>query len=105
MAARSNTRRMNRLRQEFFAEGKRLDADPSTRAEALCWLCLQRIDYDLEPGSEDAAHELDHMVPVSVDPSLQEDPTNFRHSHRGCNRSRSNRAPVGALGDVVEAWW
>lgn len=105
MGARSNTRRMNRLRQEFFERGKRLDADPATRPESVCWICERRIDYDAEPGTTEESHELDHMIPVSIDPGLQEDPTNFRHAHRRCNRERSNRSPVGDLGDRVEAWW
>lgn len=102
---RRSTRRFKKLRDEFFEEGKCLDADPSTRAESVCWICEQRIDYDAAPGTTDDSHELDHMIPVSVDDRLQEDPTNFRHSHRLCNLRRSNRAPVGAGGERVAAWW
>lgn len=105
MTARQNTRRMNRLRQEFFEEGRALDADPARRKESLCWLCAGRIDYSVGQGTTDDSHELDHVVPVSKDPSLQEEWSNFRHSHRRCNRERGDRTPLGDTGDRVAAWW
>lgn len=103
--ARVNSRRMQALRAAFFEEGKRLDADPATRDQSLCWICRQRIDYDAEPGSTEDSHELDHVLPVSQRPELQEDPTNFAHAHRRCNGHRGASAPRGDLGDEVEAWW
>ena len=51
MAQRSSSRHMRELRTAFFEEGKRLDADPATRAQADCWICGQRIDYDAAPCS------------------------------------------------------
>ena len=71
---RTNTRRMHKLRDEFFAEGQRLDADPDTRELANCWLCLERIDYLADPGSTPDSHHLDHFHPVDDYPELQEDP-------------------------------
>ena len=103
--ARSSSRHMKRLRAEFFAEGKRLDADPITRHLADCWLCGQRIAYDVEPSSTPDSHNLDHYHPVSTHPELQEDPSGFRHAHFQCNTSRGNRAPAPGLGEVVAAWW
>lgn len=103
--ARVSSRRMQALRGAFFEEGKRLDADPATRDQALCWICQQRIDYDAAPGSTEDSHELDHVVPVSRRPELQEDPTNFAHAHRRCNGHRGANAPRGDLGDEVDAWW
>lgn len=103
--ARVNSRRMQTLRAAFFAEGKRLDADPSTRDQSVCWICRQRIDYDADPGTTEDSHELDHVVPVSLRPELQEDPTNFAHAHRRCNGQRGATAPRGDLGDEVPAWW
>lgn len=102
---RRNSRRMQKLRAEFFAEGKRLDADPATRPASVCWLCGQRVDYDADPGSSDDSHELDHYYPVSLRPELQEDPAGFRHAHRKCNGQRGNRAPRPGLGRIVPAWW
>lgn len=100
-----NTRRMQRLRAAFFAEGRLLDHDPATRSEANCWLCGERIDYDATAGSTDDSHELDHAIPVSERPDLQEDQGNFRHSHKACNRERSNSAPHAGLGASVSDWW
>lgn len=94
-----STRNMNKLRAEFFNQGKDEDAH--------CWLCNQLIDYDSAPGTTDDSHELDHYHPASTHPELQEDPTNFRHSHRRCNRQRGNQDPttIADLGETVPAWW
>lgn len=102
---RVDTRRMKRLRDDFFEEGKRLDADPETRHLADCWLCKQRIDYTVAPGTTSDSHNLDHYHPVSTHPEIQEDPTGWRHSHAQCNRSRGNGAPSPGLGEPVPAWW
>lgn len=101
---RTNTRRMHKLRDEFFAEGRELDAkgDP----EADCWLCKGRIDYQAEPNTSDDSHNLDHFLTVHDRPDLQEDPTNFRHAHMLCNTSRGKRTPSSGLGeDLVPDWW
>lgn len=103
MGARKSTRLMNKLRAEFFAQGKRLDAagDPA----ANCWLCKQPVDYDVAPGTTPESHNLDHYHTVDEHPELQEDPTNFRHAHRECNQVRSNKTPTAGLGEAVADWW
>lgn len=100
---RTNSRRMHMLRDQFFQDGKRLDAlgDPA----ANCWLDGQRIDYDVEPGTTDASHNLDHFHSVKEHPELQEDPTNFRHSHKLCNGQRGDKSPSLGLGEPVPDWW
>ncbi len=100
---RKNTRRMRLLRAQFFAEGVRLDAagDPA----ANCWICKERIDYSADAGTTDDSHNLDHFKSVSEHPELQEDPTNFRHSHKSCNLRRGIRAPSPGLGQAVADWW
>lgn len=102
---RVDSRRMKRLRSEFFEDGKRLDADPDTRDRANCWLCRTRIDYTVPPGSTPDSHNMDHYVTVDERPDLQEDPSNFRHSHASCNEARGKRAPSPGLGEPVPAWW
>lgn len=102
---RTNTREDHRLRAAFFEEGKRLDADPETRALSVCWICKTRIDYDAAPGTSDESHNLDHFKAVRDFPELQSDPTNFRHSHRVCNIDRGADAPELGLGVPVPAWW
>lgn len=101
--ARTNTRRDNVLRQEFFEQGKRLAAvgDP----EANCWLCKLPIDYDAVPNTTPDSHNLDHYRPVSTHPELRLDPDNARHSHQLCNQSRGNSSPSPGLGEPVKDWW
>lgn len=102
---RTNTRRMHKLRDEFYEEGKRLDADPDTRHLANCWICKDRIDYAAKPGTTPNSHTLDHRIPVEERPDLQEDPSNFEHCHFSCNSSRGDRTPSPGLGEPAPAWW
>ena len=105
--ARTNTRRMNKLRDEFFAEGKaqsRSD-DPEIRALSDCWLCRSAVDYIADPHTTSDSHNLDHFKAVKYFPELQEDPTNFRHSHMACNLHRGANTPSLGLGTAVADWW
>ena len=103
--ARTNTRRMHRLRDEFFDDGRRYDADPTTRHLSVCWLCKGRIDYDAKPGTTPDSHNLDHYLTVKDHPELQDDPDNFRHSHKSCNQERGTTAPSAGLGEEMPPWW
>lgn len=102
---RTNTRAMHVGRQSFFEEGKRLDADPETRHLSICWLCKERINYDVDPHTTPDSHNLDHFRTVRDYPELQNDPSNWRHSHRLCNGSRGPDAPSLGLGEQVADWW
>ncbi|AKV55516.1 gp55, HNH endonuclease [Bifidobacterium actinocoloniiforme DSM 22766] len=95
--ARVSTRAFQKARQRFFEQGK--------KENAPCWLCDLPIDYTVKPGSTDESHELDHYVPVSVDPSLQYDPGNFRHAHRICNILRGADPPKLTLGMHSRTWY
>lgn len=101
--ARTNTRRMHKLRDEFFAEGKALDAkgDP----EANCWRCEQKIDYDAGPSSTPDSHNLGHYRSVDDFPELQEDWDNFRHEHALCNTTAGKSMHSMGLGDPMPNWW
>lgn len=101
--ARTNTRRMHQLRHDFFEEGKRLDAAGDPAAD--CWLCKLRIDYTVPAGTSPDSHELDHYFSVRDYPELQEDPDNFRHSHKLCNGNRGADGPSLGLGAAVPDWW
>ncbi len=94
---------MHKLRDEFFEQGKLLNTAGDVDAD--CWLCKEGIDYDADPGSTPASHNLDHFFSVDDYPELQEDPTNFRHSHTLCNQARGKNAPSLGLGDAVPDWW
>ena len=102
-ALRKSTRRFKQLKAEFHEQGQQLDAQGNT--DANCWICKKRIDYTVKPGTTDKSHELDHYYPVSLYPDLQDDPAGFRHSHRKCNRERSNGQPKIGLGEPVADWW
>ncbi|WP_198416819.1 MULTISPECIES: hypothetical protein [Cryobacterium] len=105
--ARTNTRRMHALRDEFFQEGRTQSqsADSEVRVLSDCWLCLTAIDYVAEPHTTSDSHNLDHFHTVSDRPDLQEDWSNFRHAHMACNLSRGKRTPTAGLGEAVPDWW
>lgn len=105
MSKRVHSRRAQKQRTEFFEEGRRLDADPETRAEADCHLCHMRIDYEVDPGTTSDSHTLDHYYPVEDFPELQDDPENFRHAHFNCNSSRGKGQVEQGLGEEMPAWW
>lgn len=105
---RVDTRRMKKLRDAFFEQGKKqaLSRDPAVRELSQCWLCHTEIDYTAKPGTISDSHTLDHRHPVDERPDLQEDPDNFAHAHFSCNSSRGKRAPnAQGLGEQVAAWW
>lgn len=105
---RSSSRRMGKLRAAFYQEGKALSlsADPTQQALSNCWVCGMAIDYDTPPNTTPASHNLDHYFAVSTHPEFQEDPSNFRHSHDLCNKSRGSKMiDGGGLGEPVPQWW
>lgn len=101
MSLRTNTRRMHNLRTAF--------RKACAEADAPCWVCdglLGPIDYGAayDDWDNDQRFQLDHYLPVSTHAHLQDDPDNFRASHAGCNRDRSNAAPEGDLGIPSRVW-
>ena len=105
--ARTNTRRMHTLRDDFFDEGKAqsLSEDAKVRKLSDCWLCDSAVDYVADPHTTPDSHNLDHYKAVKHFPELQEEPTNFRHSHMACNLHRGDRTPSLGLGEAVPDWW
>lgn len=98
MGARKHTRSTQRLRQEFRAT--------CAAANEPCWICGTAIDY-AAPFNEwrnPDRFQLDHFYPVSTHPHLQEDPTNFRASHAGCNEARGNGTVTAGLGTLSRQW-
>lgn len=93
---RQNTRRFRKLKQEFYERCR--------RERPACWLCGQPIDYDAEPGTTPDSLTLDHRVPVSRRPDLQEDPANFMPAHLSCNARRGDRDPADSLGTLSRDW-
>lgn len=72
-----------------------------------CWICNQPINYTLTDTTDDNTWEPDHFYPRSTHPQHAEDITNLRHSHRGCNRKRSNKkhTDMHTLGTPTRNWF
>lgn len=99
-----STRQSKKNVTAFFEAGRLLDAkgDPA----ANCWICKQPIDYQVDANTAPDSHNRDHYYVVSQYPELEEDPTNWRHSHTKCNQVRGDRTPTaGGLGEAVADWW
>ncbi|NMW65997.1 hypothetical protein HHJ78_10925 [Mobiluncus mulieris] len=94
---RTTTRIFRKASAAFLTQGR--------QDNAPCWLCGQPIDYNAKPGTTPDSHNLDHYYPVSTNPELQHDPSNFRHAHKQCNEQRGNRRPHANLGQNPPAWW
>lgn len=96
------SRRYRKQRLAFRAEGETNNSP--------CWLCGMEIPWDvprLDPRTNTVnpdAWELDHALPRSTHPQHAEDPTNFRHSHSGCNNSRGDRAPSRSITNPSRRW-
>lgn len=73
------------------SNGHRRDQDRKRlkRKRLPCHICGQPIDYTL-PMLDPMAFQLDHVLPVSVHPDLEHDPSNHAASHRKCNRTKSD---------------
>lgn len=101
--ARTYTRRMHRLREEFFRTGQAARCCGSARCELLA---VQSRDRLCRSGRLNAgSHNIDYCHPVATHPELQEDPSNFRHPHTLCNGQRGKNAPSPGLGEAVPDWW
>ena len=59
----------------------------------ICWLC-----------GHAGADTVDHIIPLSVDPTRAEDPTNLLPAHRSCNSSRGNKLPQAKRLNTSRNW-
>jgi 5-methylcytosine-specific restriction endonuclease McrA len=96
------TRRYRMLRANYRAACAAF-TNPDGTVGACCWLCGKTLDYSL-PDNHPEGFNLDHAIPVSVDPALAEDPANFRSAHQDCNQRRGDQAPFIELGQLSEDW-
>jgi 5-methylcytosine-specific restriction endonuclease McrA len=79
--------------------------DPDRKAQAVCHICGQPIDYNLQPSSGADAWEPDHVIPVIKAPELELDLNNIKASHARCNRARgAGNNPSGELGMRSRIW-
>lgn len=94
--SRHSTRHFKQVKEQFYRRCR--------RERPVCWLCGQPIDYNADPGSTDDSLTLDHRIPVSKRPDLQDDPANFMPAHRSCNVRRGDADPVVPLGQLSRDW-
>lgn len=94
--ARHATRYFKQVKARFYERCR--------RERPVCWLCGQPIDYEAEPGTTDDSLTLDHRIPVSKRPDLQDDPANFMPAHRSCNIRRGDSDPLLSLGTFSRVW-
>lgn len=92
---RRSTRYSRKIRPMAFARDK--------KANAVCWICGQPIDYFLKPSSAPNAWEGDHVVPLSRG-GEELDMNNIRASHVRCNRARGNGISVNDIGQQSRIW-
>lgn len=95
--------------QKVSAEFRELcehEVQPDGSTGRPCWLCGMPIDYAAphDDYSNDDRFQRDHYYPASTHPEFYEDPANFRASHAGCNRERSNNPPHPSLGILSREW-
>lgn len=90
-----STRRWQILREQCYRRDR--------KANALCWICGQQIDYRAKPGTPDA-WEGDHIKDVKRHPELAFDPGNVAPSHCSCNRSRGIKDRANQIGKPSETW-
>lgn len=95
MATRRGGSRWQRVRKVAFNRDK--------KADAVCWICGQPIDYYAEPGTPDA-YEPDHVKPVSRFPELEFSLDNLRASHCSCNRARGDGTGIDRIGMSSRRW-
>lgn len=67
----------------------RLTAEVRARRDP-CWLCGHPIDYTLR-ADQAMSFTVDHVVALSVDPTLAHDLSNLRAAHRRCNSSKKDK--------------
>ena len=79
---------------------RRIAAELKTR-RGPCWICGQAIDYTL-PHTDEMAFTVEHIMPRSTHPELENDPGNTVASHARCNKRRGNKPYGPSLGVLSE---
>jgi hypothetical protein len=96
------SREYQRPREEFRYRAQHHRNKDGTTGEH-CWLCGEAIDYRLK-FPHPRSWSLDHAVPVSDNPALMLNASNFRSAHLDCNNHRQTGAPPIELGEPSEIW-
>lgn len=86
-----------------FREKCATHRNPDGSVGAPCHLCSEPIEY-YRRYPDPWSFSLDHLIPVSEDPSLLLAESNARASHKCCNELRGADELVPELGDVGDDW-
>ena len=89
-------------RDHYLQRAKNHHNPDNTKGEH-CWLCGEPIDYRLK-FPHPRSWSLDHAIPISENPALMLNPSNFRSSHLDCNNHRQSDAPRIEMGEPSEIW-
>jgi 5-methylcytosine-specific restriction endonuclease McrA len=90
------------VRKQYRSQAKAHHNKDGTKGEK-CWLCGEPIDYRLK-FPHPRSWSLDHMIPISENPALMLNASNFRSAHLDCNNHRQTGAPPIELGTPSEIW-
>jgi hypothetical protein len=69
--------RYQRMRRQFLANA-------AAQGGASCWFCGGELDFGAK-HPDPRAVEINHVIPVVVDPSKEFDQNNWKPCHRRCN--------------------
>jgi 5-methylcytosine-specific restriction endonuclease McrA len=84
------------VRNQYLYRAKHHRNRDGTTGEP-CWICGAPISYELK-WPHPRSWSLDHIVPVSDNPALLLNPSNFRSSHSDCNNHRQTGEPPYRFG-------
>jgi 5-methylcytosine-specific restriction endonuclease McrA len=90
------------VRKQYRSRAKAHHNPDGTKGEP-CWICGQPVDYRLK-WPHPRSWSLDHVIPVSDNPALLLNPSNFRSAHCDCNNHRQTGEPPIELGEPSEIW-
>lgn len=84
---------------------RKLAWERDKKANAVCHLCQQPIDYTLPPGEYPDSWSPDHIYTFHDRPDLELDLSNVAPSHRRCNYARGTKdASEQAIGRHSRIW-
>lgn len=92
-----STRADNDVRREYKAK--------CAETNFPCCICQQAFDYAARKDdyADDDRFQRDYFFPASTH-HLYDDPANWRPSHAGCNRDRSDEDARAGIGTASRLW-
>ena len=87
----------NKHRSTKWPKVRQLALNRDRKANAVCWICGQPIDYLATPSTTPDSWEPDHDPPVSKAPQFELDLKHIKPAHKMCNRAKGSgdHEPIG----------